>query len=168
MNITRDLLNEIQRALSVNLYYVALLTSLNIPDICGAMASTDGIANRSKYIDWFDKYVAPNYVGNLTGTDCWYFRCSAVHQGSSQNSRSTYSRVIFVEPSATTNIFHNNILNDALNLDVRVFCNDIISGALTWLQQNENTQTYIQNYSRFMRRYPNGLSPYIVGVSVKS
>lgn len=91
---------------------------------------------------------------------------SALHQGSSQNPRSTYSRILFVEPSATTNIFHNNILNAALNIDVRIFCNDIVSGALTWLQQNQNSQNYIQNYGKFMQRYPNGLAPYLVGVPV--
>jgi hypothetical protein len=162
----RDFLNQITKALDMNLYYVALFSSLAIPDICGAIGSASGKATKSKYVNWFDKYVAPRYGGFLTGTDCWWYRCSALHQGSSQHPQSTYKRILFIEPTATTNVFHNNVLNDALNIDVRIFCNNLLSGALMWLQQNENTTLYKQNSSKFMRRYPNGLPPYISGVPV--
>lgn len=59
-------------------------------------------------------------------------------------------------------------MNDALNIDVRIFCNDLISGAEEWLKENENTDLYKKNYDKFMRRYPSGLPPYIVGVPVIS
>lgn len=160
------LLEQIRNALRVNLYYVSLFTSLAIPDICGAIGSVNGEASGTKYKNWFDRYVAHKYFGMLTGEDCYNFRCSLLHQGSSQHPRSTYERILFVEPSATTNIFHCNVLNDALNIDVRIFCEDIILGALAWLQQHEGTDLYKANYNKFMRRYPNGLSPYIVGVPV--
>ncbi len=162
----KDFLNQVKKALDMNLYYLALFTSLTIPDICGAMDSDDGKAKPARHVDWFNKYVAQKYRGFLTGEDCYYYRCSVLHQGSSQNPKSTYSRILFVEPSATTNILHCNILNDALNIDVRIFCNDIISGALLWLKENENTELYKKNYNKFMRRYSNGLSPYIGGVPV--
>lgn len=164
----RDFLSQIMQALAANLYYVSLFASLAVPDICGAIGSANGRARPSKYMDWFDRYVAPRYMGMLTGRDCYYYRCSALHQGSSQHPQGTYSRILFVEPSATTSILHCNILNDALNIDVRIFCNDIVSGALNWLKENETTPTYERNYNRFMRRYPNGLAPYIVGVPVIS
>lgn len=77
-----------------------------------------------------------------------------------------YSRVLFVEPGATTNVFHNNILNDALNIDLRCFVSDLLTGALEWLRQAEGSANYQRNYARFMQRYPNGLAPYIVGVPV--
>jgi hypothetical protein len=165
-DLMRDFLDQIRQSLTVNLYYIALFASLAVPDICGAIGSTDGKATSSKYIEWFDKYVAPKYNGMFTGADCYYFRCSALHQGSSQHPKGTYSRILFVEPSATTNIFHSNILNDAFNIDVRIFCNDIVSGALDWLKMHETTELYKINYDMFMRRYPRGLSPYIVGVPV--
>ena len=104
----------------------------------------------------------------MNGDDCYYFRCSLLHQGSSQHNKSNYKRVLFVEPSATTNIFHNNVINDALNIDVKIFCNDLIGGAEKWLEENENTDLYKKNYDRFMKRYPNGLPPYIVGIPVIS
>lgn len=164
----RDFLVQIKKGLDVNLYLLSLFSALAIPDICGAMGSENGEANAEKYKAWFDKYIAPKYNNFLNGEDCYYFRCSLLHQGSSQHNKSNYKRVLFVEPSAATNIFHNNIMNDALNIDVRIFCSDLISGAEKWLEENENTDLYKKNYDKFMRRYPNGLPPYIVGVPVIS
>lgn len=161
-------LDQIQKALELDLYYLALFTSLIIPDICGAIDSVNGEANRFKYINWFDKYVAQKYSGFFTGEDCWHLRCSMLHQGSSQHPKIEYSRIIFVEPSDTKNILHNNILDDALNIYVIIFCMDIISGSLVWLQQIEGTELYKRNYNKFLRRYPNGLLPYISGIPVIS
>lgn len=162
----KEFLEQIRIGLQANLYYLSLFAALAIPDICGAIVSENGIASPDKYKDWFNKYAARKYEGFLTAEDCYLFRCSLLHQGSSQHPKSGYSRILFVEPSATTNVFHCNILNDALNIDVRIFCNDIIEGAKIWLQRYENTELYKRNYDKFMRRYPNGLAPYIVGVPV--
>ena len=162
----KDFLEQIQIGLKANLYYLSLFVALTIPDICGALGSENGLASSGKYKDWFDRYVADKYGGFLTAEDCYLFRCSLLHQGSTQHPKSGYSRVIFVEPSATTNVFHCNIMNDALNIDVRIFCNDIIEGAKIWLRQFEGTELYKKNYGRFMSRHPNGLAPYIVGVPV--
>ncbi len=159
---------QIKKGLETNLYFLSLFPTLVIPDICGALESENGEASPEKYKSWFNKYVARKYNGFLDGEDCYFFRCSLLHQGSSQHPKSTYSRVIFVEPSATKSILHNNVLNDALNIDVRIFCNDLIAGAEKWLEENENTNLYKKNYNKFMRRYPNGLLPYIEGISVIS
>ncbi|MDD5710773.1 MAG: hypothetical protein PHV43_01570 [Candidatus Colwellbacteria bacterium] len=164
----RELLNQIKKGLNINLYFLALFVSLVIPDICGALDSEDGEATGQKYKNWFDKYVAPKYNGFLSGADCYYFRCSLLHQGTSQNSNSRYSRILFIEPGATTNILHNNILNDVLNIDVQIFCRDIILGAEEYLNHNEGTELYERNYDKFIRRHPDGLLPYIAGVPVIS
>jgi len=163
----RNFLSQIEISLQANLYYVSLFASLAVPDICGAINSESGKASGRKYVKWFDKHVGQKYPF-FTGKDCYRFRCSLLHQGSSQRSDARYSRILFIEPSATTNISHNNILNDALNIDVRIFCLDIVEGAREWLGEVEQTQRYERNYSKFMRRYPNGLPPYIVGVPIIS
>jgi len=162
----KNLLEQIKKGLDNNLYYVSLFAALSIPDICGAIDSENGEASANKYVQWFNKYVARKYTGFLNGEDCYYFRCSLIHQGSSQHPKSNYSRVLFVEPTATTSVFHCNILNDALNIDVRIFCSDIIEGVKEWLRKVENTELYKKNYDKFMMRHPNGLKPYIVGVPV--
>ncbi len=162
----RDLLLQIESGLDSNLYLLSLYSALTIPDICGAISSDDGIAKSEKYIEWFDKHVASKYNGFLSGITCYFFRCSLLHQGSSQHEESAYARVFFVEPSATNAIFHNNVIEGAVNIDVRIFCKDIVTGAKQWLDENEETGLYKKNYNKFMRRYPNGLPPYIVGVPV--
>ena len=168
----RTLIAQARKAADSRAYYLSLFATLALPDICAAMSSLDGETNRGRYIAWFDEYVAPRYtIGpertqSLTGADCYYYRCSILHQGSSQHPKSSYSRILFVEPGATTNVFHNNVLNDALNLDVRMFCHDVCDGADRWLTAAENTDEYRANYGRFLQRYPEGLPPYIVGMPV--
>ena len=63
-------------------------------------------------------------------------------------------------------MFHNNVINDALNLDVRIFCHDVCDGAELWLASAEQTPEYQANYGRSMQRHADGLPPYIVGVPV--
>ena len=158
----RELLGQIEIAVNSGLYYLALIASLSIPDICGAIESTNGKATKSKYKNWFNRYVAPKYHGRLTGEDCYYFRCSLLHQGSSQHPNSRYSRIFFVDPSVTRAVHHCNVVNEnILNLDVRIFCNDIIYGALDWLRQYEGTDLFRKNYDKFMKRHPQGLTLYV-------
>jgi hypothetical protein len=166
----RDLLGQVRKATVDGSYYLALFVALTLPDICGAMESSDGIATRDKYVDWFDRYVTPAYSVSgrafLNGETCYSYRCSVLHQGRAQHPNLGYSRIIFVEPGATTHVFHNNILNDVLNIDVSIFCGDIVRGAASWLEDVEGSQDYRKHYSLFMQRYEAGLPPYIVGVPV--
>lgn len=163
-----DIIEQVREANKAGIYYVALLSALALPDICGALESDDGQASKKKFISWFDDHVAPLYNGFLDGETCYYFRCSMLHQGSTQHPRGRYSRIIFVEPGNTGMVMHNNIMNDALNIDVRIFCEDICDASVRWwnsVSENPNVQA---NLSRFVRRYPTGLAPYIVGVPVIS
>ena len=166
----RDLLTQIEGAVGANAYYLALYAGLTIPDICGAMESEDGQATKAKYVAWFDKFVGGHYVvrGNptLTGEVCYFYRCSVLHQGRAQHPRLGYSRIIFVEPGATTHVFHNNVLMDALNIDVSLFCQQLVGGARKWLEEQEKSVNYTKNFAQFMQRYPDGLAPYMVGVPV--
>ncbi len=157
----RNLLEQIQKGLEYNLYFLSLFTALSMPDICGAIESQDGKATGAKYETWFNKYVASQYEGFLTSAHSNKLRCTYLHQGSSQHYKSHYSRVLFIEPSNTTKVrIHKGILNDVLIIDVRIFCLDIINGVNQWLKKVENTESYKANCDKFMRRYPNGLHPY--------
>ncbi len=162
----QDVIQQVRDANGQGLYYVALFSALALPDICAALESADGQASKNKYVAWFDTHVAPSYNGFLDGETCYYFRCSMLHQGSTQHPRGRYSRIIFVEPGRSSTILHNNILNDALNIDVRIFCEDLCVAAERWWQ-GAATQPNVQgNLSRFVTRHPIGLAPYIRGVPV--
>jgi hypothetical protein len=71
-----------------------------------------------------------------------------------------------LSPGLTPDHLHRNVLANALNIDVGIFCDDILTGAERWLAQVEGTQPYEKNYDRFLTRYPNGLPPYIGGIPV--
>jgi hypothetical protein len=162
----QDLLEQIKQGLQSDLYYLSLFVALSIPDICGAIDSSNGEASGHKYINWFDKYVAPKYGNFLKGSDCYKFRCSLLHQGSTRHPKSSYSRILFIEPNAINGVFHCIVLNDALNIDVGKFCNDMTEGVKLWLAEVETTDLFKKNYDKFIKRYPNGLPPYIVGAPV--
>jgi hypothetical protein len=164
----REFFEQVEAAGEGRLYYIALMAALAVPDICAAMESDDGQATGTRYRAWFDRHVAPRYGSQLTGEDCYRFRCSMLHQGGAQHPASDYSRIVFIEPGATTNVFHNNVMNDALKLDVRLFCRDMAEAGLAWLPAAEQTENYTRNYPRFVQRYPDGPAPYIVGVPVIS
>ena len=165
----RNFLDQIQIALENNSYYLALFSSLAIPDICGALGSNNGIATKDKYIQWFNKYVGEIYRNFITGTNCYIFRCSLLHKCSTQNNKNLYSRIIFIEPPYSDSFSaHCCKSNDALLIDAKIFCNDMINGAKKWLKECENTDLFRKNYKKFMRRYKDGISPYIKGIPVIS
>jgi len=164
-----DLTEQIRKASTGGLYYIALFGALALPDICGALESDDGLANKQRYIQWFDAHVAPEYNGSLDGETCYCFRCSMLHQGSTQHRRSRYSRILFFEPGNSGFVVHNFILNDdALFIDVRIFCEDICAAVERWLPEASKKPSFQANVARFVRRHPQGLAPYIGGVPVFS
>lgn len=162
----QDLLQQIRAANAGGLYYVALFSALALPDICGGLEASDGITSKARYIDWFDRRVAPRYHGFLDGETCYQFRCSMLHQGTTRHPRSRYSRMLFIEPGMPGLLMHNNVLNDALNIDVRIFCEDVCSAVEAWLPAAQQHAHFQANIAKFVRRYPTGLPPYIVGPPV--
>lgn len=163
-----DLIEQIEKGLQNNLFYLSLFVSLAIPDICGALGSRNGKATGKKYSVWFDNNVGKPKNYNIKGLDCYMFRCSLLHQGSTIHNDSTFKRILFVEPNASSNTFHNNIIQGALNIDVRIFCIDIVNAARAWVQTKSNDSIFIKNYTNMIKRYPNGLPPYFKGISVIS
>lgn len=164
-----EFLEQIEKAMENGQFYLALFCSLTLPDICGAISSENGEANNKKYKDWFDKYISPKYDGNFDGNNCYAFRCAALHQGRTEHKKLNYKRIIFIDPvSSSEVIMHNNILNDALNIDTREFCKDIIQGVRDWLNENSKNSKFQKNYSTFLRRHKGGIKHYISGVDVFS
>jgi len=73
--------------------------------------------------------------------------------------------MFFVEPRGGL-VMHNNIMMDALNIDVRIFCRDLTESAIAWLRSVEGTEPYETNAKKSVQRYPNGLAPWVVGLPV--
>jgi len=104
-----ELLQQIESSLVNKEFYLALFISLAMPDICGALVSKNGEAKGRRYKNWFDKYVAPKYNGNFDGSNCYAFRCSALHQGRTKHKNLGYTRIVFIDPTSSKNIvLYNN------------------------------------------------------------
>lgn len=167
----RDYLAQVRQVSQTNLYFLTLAATLTIPDMCSGLEAPNGNTKGALYKAWFDKHVAHKYtVGptqqpSFSGEDCWGLRCAMLHQGYLQPHQGVYKRIIFIEPHQSV-IMHNNVMNDALNLDVTQFARDMIDSAESWLVNAEQTPVYQANYPHYMQRYPQGLAPYVVGMPV--
>jgi hypothetical protein len=158
-------LHEIEYALEREMFYLAIVMSLTLPDICAALGSKNGKSSGDKYKEWYRDNLAHKYP-NLTDGDCWNLRCGVVHQGRCGHPDMQYARVIFTVPNAQNNVFHNNILNDALNLDAIRFCRDIIQSVRDWYEISKDADAVQANVPHMVRYRPNGIAPYMVGMPV--
>jgi len=159
------LLNQIEKSIDNETYLLGLYVALALPDICGALESRNGRATGNRYKAWFNRWISHKYEGLLTGEQCYAYRCGILHQGRSNHERLGYSRIIFIEPNPNMTL-HRNILNDTFNIDLKIFCSDVVSGVRAWLSEVSESKNFKNNYTHFMKRYENGLAPYIVGIPV--
>jgi hypothetical protein len=163
------LLQQIEEALTDRLYFVALFTALGLPDICGAIDSSDGQATGPRYQGWFDEYVASKCYGVLSGQDCYIIRCSVLHQGTLEHSRSRYSRIILTPPNPQQIVVHLNRMSDAsgtsLDINIETLCRDLVASVRTWLAAKSNDALFQTNITRFMNVYPHGFG-HIQGIPV--
>lgn len=161
----KDILEAIKKSLRDKNYYSALFLTIMLPSICSALESEDGEDKKERYIAWYDKYIKSLF---LKGKDCYQLRCSLLHQATTIHKKSPFSRVIFTFPTPSRNIFHNNVLNDALNLDIPLFCKTLIGATEKWLEEKKDSKNYKRNIKKTIKVYPHGLSPYIAGHPVIS
>ncbi len=151
-----QIFGEIRAAVRGNAWILALFGILAIPDICAALGSADGKTSGQKYRDWIDANLRAKYTG-LDAGELYRMRCSMLHQASSNTAR--YERIIFVAPGPVR--MHNNVINNALNLDLPTFAEDIITAASDWLAANRDTEPVKTNLASIVRWYPDGFRPYV-------
>ncbi len=148
------LLEQIELCLQQRLYYVAIMASLAIPDIGGAIDSDNGKSTSKTYATWFEKYVKPRYTGdlNLTGDECWYLRCSMLHQGKTKHNK---IKVIFMNfPQSNAAVNPLSLHNDqGLLVEPQTFCNNMIYAAYNWLEVVHDDDRFKKNLKNFMTLY---------------
>jgi hypothetical protein len=166
-----EYLDQVREAAKTPLYFLSLGAALTIPDMCAGMESADGQSKQALYRAWVDRHLAPRYTAgpghtpSFSGEDCYGLRCDFLHQGYLQPHKGVYKRIIFIEPHKGLRL-HNNVINDALNIDVTTFVNDMVDVAESWLAAARTSPNFIANYPKFMQRHEAGLPPYIGGIPV--
>lgn len=155
--------DEIEGALSSGLYYLAVVVTLGLPDVCAALESADGTTSGGKYQAWCDAWFIPSYP-ELTSRDLYGIRCGVVHQGRLGHPTMQYARVLFTVPNENANVFHQNVMNDALNLDAVTFCRDMIRAVKRWYAAKQGEPSIVANIPRLVRFHARGLPPYMIGM----
>jgi hypothetical protein len=169
----RTLIAQNRKALDADLYYLALLSALSIPDIAGALDSENGRASGECFAAWYEAWVRPRFRENrdrenpLSGEACYGFRCAMLHQGRSQQSSGQYSHIMFVEPGYPNYSIHYCLIGGkALLIQLPEFVEEVLGGCELWLHRVHGTDPFEKNYATFARRHPQGLLPYVRGVPV--
>jgi hypothetical protein len=158
-----QILLDIERALIAKFYYLAIMMTLALPDICACLESPNGNTRGrgDAYKQWFRKHLSQKFR-NLTDVDAYQLRCGVIHQGHfGDHPRRNYDRIIFVgrNPSvkfvgdavATINpdVSFNGISVDQLRLSGRIlhleaefFWETVIEAAVSGRSQKPPILTY--------------------------
>lgn len=148
------LLKDINSCLDHNICYAALSLALTLPDICCYIEypeskPKDGKNNYIKWVKTYFMYKHPHYKDFMTATDFYVFRCAFLHNGSDDVSTQRSKDVIDkfkLNWSTSNSIVHNNkIMEDGktfLNLDVKIFCSEIVNSTEYFMNENENKPNF--------------------------
>jgi len=166
-NPLEPILDEIERAISLRLGYLALTVALTIPSICGALEDPKGRDQEGRYKAWYKRYVGEKFK-NLTSSDCYSLRCGVVHQGQFGTYSQHYDRVVFVPPtdnnmrisgSAILKFTRPGAPPACLLLELRDFCEAMIAGAREWFVFAQTNPIVQRNMERIVKPRPEGLDP---------
>lgn len=152
-------IKSVKLSLATGNWFSALFVSLSLPDICGKIESLPDTGSKARYQAWFTKYMARHYTSEigpghdlhvfLSPTDCYALRCALLHEGEdeigNQPCRKVLDRFHFTINSAQ-NYIHCNQVNNVLQLDVKIFCEQICQGVEQWLKNmagNKDVQTQL-------------------------
>jgi hypothetical protein len=130
---------EMQRCRQSKAYWALLHVTVCIPDICAALESDDGEANRERYTQWSDTYL-PDAL--LSGAERYRMRCKVLHQGRAALEQSgRYTGFSFSQPASTGQLDHRRVQGSTLILDVGELSKEVEAGAKRWITAMESAPT---------------------------
>jgi hypothetical protein len=177
-----SILQEIEKAIDGELYYLAIAVALSVPDICACLEfdpDNPEWAGKRTYSRWCEANLSFN---NLSGLDLYYIRGGVVHKGHFQHQKSRFDRIMFIGPGSAIKA-HDVILTvtpgttlggidvkelrvegNILMLDVLLFCKTIADAARKWAIAKKNDANVQKNLPMLVRYRPEGLPPFSIGV----
>jgi hypothetical protein len=156
-----ELIRQIRAAAAANLYYIALIGSLALPDLCGALGSDNGKATGPKFKAW----LRDNVPEQANDADLIYgLRCSLLHQGSALPHGGHFP-IAFTLPG--TGQLHNLstvVGNERIGwCSIPLFVEEVTRGAESWFSRFGQTALVTRNMEKFARLRPDGLPPHVTG-----
>jgi hypothetical protein len=152
------ILQEIEHALKVRLYHLAMALTLSLPEICASLESPSGVCGPERYREWYRDNMAAAFPW-LTPNDCYRLHCGVVHHGHFGYPQNPYSRVIFVLPGNGMHLV-NHVRHDAYFADLLQFCLDAVQCARRWLEAKQDDETVQKNATHLLQVRPRGMPPY--------
>ncbi|MDN5912858.1 MAG: hypothetical protein L0H71_09310 [Yaniella sp.] len=157
-------IKEIRAAVDGGAWILALAGMLALPDICAAIESPNGKTSGQKYRAWVERWLSKKYP-MVDPADLYKMRCSFLHEG---EIRSSSGHPIVFTGTDPNHLFHNNLVNGAINLDLPTFCNDLTAAVGLWQAEKVNDPTYQDNVKKLIQWHPQGRAPYISEIPVLS
>lgn len=132
-------------AAEVDNWFAALPIVLTLPDVCGAVDDPGPGKSKSRYMGWWDRYMAWRYVVRpdpdenwepftyLAGRDAYALRCSYLHSGTDDvgQSASAHRRIRFLGPPSAK-AFGYSVPEETLNVGLEQFVEWICQAVEAW------------------------------------
>lgn len=164
------ILTQITRGLDRGFHYLAVVSTLTLPDICAALEAPDGWSTNARYKAWWDAWMLAKYP-LMTSDDAYGLRGGVVHQGklTKPHKHLTYDRIVFTIHGGMHNCISSNnggVDESALQLDAKIFCYDVMDGVRAWYAAKKDDPNVVANMPRVLQFRPDGLHPHFVGIPV--
>lgn len=144
----------VKKAIQDENWYAALAIALTLPDICGKLQNPS-LGSTKRYIGFFNDFLKPKYVHKigalqrehefLNGNDMYALRCSFLHSGtieiSNQRIQEVLNKFVFLAPDKVNgHIVHMHQLDKTLQLQIDMFCLEVIDGVEIWIKSFKNDE----------------------------
>jgi hypothetical protein len=165
-NCVEELVNEIHKALENELYVIAVMAALTLPDMCGALEKENFWATNSTYMEWCQKNLPPEFFSLATPELMKEMRNNLLHTGRLDDAANKGSgRLVLTLPNRRVTLTNCRI-NDDYVTDVRAFCQGLCFASLAWLSAHKNDPIVATNLEKMVQKRDQGLSPYVSGIGV--
>lgn len=153
--------DAVRKSVSDGNWFAGLFLALCLPDICGSLETPDDSVGE-RYKRWFDENLSQNYSPMFTADDCYYFRCSCLHEGIDSHDKLAHERIHFIPPPPNNNIVHLNKLNNVLQMQIDMFCNDVAEAVDNWYERVKSNPEIESRVANLIQIHPiESLRPFI-------
>jgi len=156
---------EIERALDNQLYYLAIIVCLMMPDVCAALEAENGRSSENLYKAWYLKH-AKAQAGGVEPDECYSLRCGGAHQGRMEIKKGFAQRAIFTIRSSKYKVDGITMKSgdqSAYVFDAERWCRRWIAAVRVWQETVKDNPTVKRNSQNMLQLRPDGLAPFMVG-----
>lgn len=162
-------IESIRLSLRSENWLAAIFMALAMPDICRSVERP--VIGRGEighwYEDWVSRYIESKYIqGRFEETkfyahDFWLFRCSSLHSGLDANNKKRMMKFFFTPPPGNGSSVHLNFMGDRLNIQVDIFCEDMIAAVMHWLAEMGDDPEIAERIDSLIKVEKESFSPFI-------